>query len=146
MQIRPYSGPAEKVRCINCLHYNDKRKPFGCKYSGARISLKAAKTRDIFCDYFIDERSVVGAARAGWRGHAVGIQGKKGAKKKPIQAKRARHVTYREALSWFRMNEARRMDPRDRPAIREAWVYYVDHLERTGNISQRQAETWDNPF
>lgn len=66
------------VRCIDCLHYNDRRKPFGCKYSGARVSLKAAKTRDIICDYYVDEKATVATARAGWRGHAAGVYGKKG--------------------------------------------------------------------
>ncbi len=35
---------------------------------------------------------------------------------------------------------------KDRPAIREAWVMYVDGLERDGMITGRQAMTWDNPF
>ncbi len=35
---------------------------------------------------------------------------------------------------------------KDKPAIREAWVVYVDGLERDGMITERQAMTWDNPF
>ncbi len=34
----------------------------------------------------------------------------------------------------------------DKPAMREAWVIFVDGLERDGIISERQAATWDNPF
>jgi hypothetical protein len=30
--------------------------------------------------------------------------------------------------------------------MREAWVIFVDGLERDGIISERQAATWDNPF
>lgn len=71
-------------------------------------------------------------------------------KKKTKQAKRSNHVTHREALSHFNQqvkpHVIAKYGPRDRPALGEAWVLYVDGLERDGMISQRQAETWDNPF
>lgn len=65
----------EWVRCIDCLRYNDKHKPYGCRYSGARIPMKTAKTRLIQCSFYIDE-NIVKLARAGWRGHAAGVHGK----------------------------------------------------------------------
>ncbi len=34
----------------------------------------------------------------------------------------------------------------DLPARREGWNNFVDHLQKDGQITSKQAETWDNPF
>lgn len=53
-------------------------------------------------------------------------------------------MTFRYALKQFRALFV--FDRRDKPAARQAWVMYVDSLHRDGLITDRQAETWDNPF
>ena len=35
--------------------------------------------------------------------------------------------------------------PNDRPARREAWNDYADNLQKSGQITRRQAETWTQP-
>ena len=52
-------------------------------------------------------------------------------------------MTYRYALKQFRTLF---VFDGDKPAIRQAWVIYIDSLHRAGLITDRQAETWDNPF
>lgn len=37
-------------------------------------------------------------------------------------------------------------DGSDKPAIRAAWVDYIDTLHRAGQITSRQAGTWTNPL
>ena len=34
----------------------------------------------------------------------------------------------------------------DVPAIRQAWNNYVDGLQKSGQITQQQADKWVNPF
>jgi hypothetical protein len=34
----------------------------------------------------------------------------------------------------------------DKPALREAWNNYTDRLCKEGRITQRQYDTWLNPF
>jgi Flp pilus assembly CpaF family ATPase len=33
-----------------------------------------------------------------------------------------------------------------RTTLGSAWVEYIDQLERSGYISDKQADNWDNPF
>lgn len=35
---------------------------------------------------------------------------------------------------------------KDKPAVREAWNNYVDHLHKSGYITARQYQTWLNPI
>lgn len=39
-----------------------------------------------------------------------------------------------------------RYGKKDKPAIREAWGVYTDSLCKSGQITLKQYETWDNPF
>ncbi len=60
-------------------------------------------------------------------------------------------LTKAEALRDFRemWDDLLRREPRwrgDTIAKREEWNNYVDALQKDGRITQRQADTWDNPF
>lgn len=71
-------------------------------------------------------------------------------KQKTRKKRETRFLTYREALAVFNREIKPRVIPedgaRDKPAIGEAWVIYVDNLERNGFITQKQAANWGNPF
>jgi len=62
-------------------------------------------------------------------------------------------MTYREAVRYFRAHVRPDVDRRypganghpDKPARREAWVNWTDGLHRDGQITDRQAQTWDQP-
>jgi hypothetical protein len=61
----------------------------------------------------------------------------------------AKHMTQREALATFKAEivpEVQKKRPNDKPAVREAWVNYIDQLHRERLISDHQADSWDNPF
>lgn len=56
-------------------------------------------------------------------------------------------MTKKEALKQFNEAwESSNPPAKDKPAKREAWVRYIDSLARFNVITNRQAETWDNPF
>lgn len=56
--------------------------------------------------------------------------------------------TKKEVMDWFK--EAIKVDKEyyenDKPALREAWNNYTDHLCKSGVITLKQYETWTNPF
>jgi len=37
-------------------------------------------------------------------------------------------------------------DSHDKPAAGEAWCIFIDSLHRDGQITDRQVQSWDNPF
>lgn len=51
-------------------------------------------------------------------------------------------MTNREARAEFRTIR-KGMNQKDIPGIREAWVNFVDALQKSGRITVKQAETWD---
>lgn len=53
--------------------------------------------------------------------------------------------TKRQAETEFRADHLTRIPTNDRPALRMAWNDYVDALQKSGRITERQAETWDQP-
>lgn len=55
-------------------------------------------------------------------------------------------MTYREALADFKANFLPSVPSNDKPAKGQAWVMYVEQLHREGQITDRQAQNWDNPF
>lgn len=55
-------------------------------------------------------------------------------------------MTYREALADFKANVVHHLGSADKPALGQAWCDYVDDLCRTGQITAKQAQKWDNPF
>jgi hypothetical protein len=59
-------------------------------------------------------------------------------------------MTKSQALKSFRAHVApavrEQYGRHDNPAIREAWVTWIDDLARSGQITDRQVRTWDNPF
>lgn len=64
---------------------------------------------------------------------------------------KAYRLTKAEALTDFRemWADLLRREPRwrgDTVAKREDWNNYVDALQKDGRITQRQADTWSNPF
>jgi hypothetical protein len=60
------------------------------------------------------------------------------------------HMSKAEAIAEFKrevMPEViKRHGRKDKSSMGEAWVNYIDNLERVGYISTRQAFNWDNPF
>lgn len=59
-------------------------------------------------------------------------------------------MTYREALREFKAVEIPQIEnkygKKDKPAKSEAWVGFIDYLEKDGQITETQAAKWDNPF
>jgi hypothetical protein len=59
-------------------------------------------------------------------------------------------LTYDRALRYFRENVKpdveRKYGKRDKVAVRTAWVEYIDQLRRENEITEKQAQEWDNPF
>lgn len=60
-------------------------------------------------------------------------------------------MTKREAVKQFNERWPRshfvHIDGRlDKPMRRQFWNDYVDFLQKNGNITVKQAETWDSPF
>lgn len=65
----------------------------------------------------------------------------------------SKKMTKAEALAEFRefvlpyVRETYEQDGRvDVIARREAWINYVDALYKDGRITDKQADTWTNPF
>ena len=54
-------------------------------------------------------------------------------------------MTKQQAIRDFREHILPALDQTDRPMVRTAWNDYVDSLERNGEITKRQAATWDQP-
>lgn len=52
-------------------------------------------------------------------------------------------MTKKEAETAFR--EAFPKLPADKPARRQAWNDYIDGLQKDGQITRRQSETWTQP-
>lgn len=62
-----------------------------------------------------------------------------------------RRMTKAEAIAQFReiWAETTRAEPQwkgDTIAKRESWNNFTDCLQRDGYITQRQCDTWSNPF
>lgn len=55
-------------------------------------------------------------------------------------------VTYREALADFKANVLPSVPSNDKSAKGQAWSMYVDLLHREGQITDKQAQNWHNPF
>lgn len=59
-------------------------------------------------------------------------------------------MMYHEALAAFRRDTLpqvrKRYGTRDKVAVRTAWCDYVDTLHRERQITDKQAQAWDNPF
>jgi len=55
-------------------------------------------------------------------------------------------MSYLEALADFKANVLPGIPSHDKPAKAEAWVVYVDHLHREGQITDKQAQNGNNPF
>jgi len=56
------------------------------------------------------------------------------------------NMTKAEALKHFKQNILPSIPKNDRPALREEWLVFTDSLCKSGMISNKQYETWDNPF
>jgi len=54
-------------------------------------------------------------------------------------------VTKAQALSEFRECVGRSYD-HDRTMKREAWFNFIDSLHRDGLVTDKQVNTWSNPF
>lgn len=54
-------------------------------------------------------------------------------------------MTQRQAIRDFCATYGPRLPPRDRPALREAWSYYLDHLIRTDLVSEARGSRWVGP-
>jgi hypothetical protein len=39
-----------------------------------------------------------------------------------------------------------KFDSQDKPEAAEAWWIFIDSLRRDGHITDRQVQSWDNPF
>jgi hypothetical protein len=58
-------------------------------------------------------------------------------------------MTKREAIYLFKESHkpnVERQFGNDKAAMRQAWNDYVDALQKNGDITAKQAETWDSPF
>ena len=58
-------------------------------------------------------------------------------------------MTKQEAVRLFRYELEQllnRYGTKDKPKIRQAWNVYTDMLCKDGEITQRQYDTWINPF
>ena len=53
-------------------------------------------------------------------------------------------MTFNKAKKLFA--ERFRFDPKDKPEAGEAWCIFIDSLHREGHITDRQVQSWDNPF
>ena len=54
---------------------------------------------------------------------------------------------YRIFMDQLRSNKPRGVSGRvDRIALCEAWHNFVDSLNKDGLVTERQADTWTNPF
>lgn len=54
-------------------------------------------------------------------------------------------MTKQQAIEYFKEHVLPRLDITDRPLVRTAWNDYVDALQKNGQITERQAETWEQP-
>lgn len=52
-------------------------------------------------------------------------------------------MTNRQAKAEFNRTIRKGLNQKDIPAIRQAWVNYIDALQKSGRITERQAERWD---
>lgn len=55
-------------------------------------------------------------------------------------------MTKQEAKLQFAESVIFCISPRDIPGIRQAWNDYVDSLQKSGRITQQQADSWVNPL
>lgn len=59
-------------------------------------------------------------------------------------------MTKTEAVKYFKENilpsVIERFGTNDKPAVRTEWHYYIDGLCKDGIITEKQYNTWDNPF
>lgn len=55
-------------------------------------------------------------------------------------------MTKAQALFYFRAWIKPLIPRGDKPALREAWNDYTDHLCKNGKISLRQYESWVHPY
>lgn len=53
-------------------------------------------------------------------------------------------MDYKQAKRLFK--ERFTFDPKDKPEAGEAWCIFVDTLHRDGEITDKQAQSWHNPF
>jgi len=54
-------------------------------------------------------------------------------------------MTKRDAIREFIDSLPNSFPTDDRPRFREAWVDNVDYLHKIGQITNKQAQTWDGP-
>jgi hypothetical protein len=52
-------------------------------------------------------------------------------------------MTNRQAKAEFNRSIRKGVNQKDIPAIRQAWVNFIDGLQKSGRITERQAQTWD---
>ena len=56
-------------------------------------------------------------------------------------------MTYREAVKQFKRDYRKLyIEKVDYWTAREFWVFFVDDLNRNGDITDKQASTWSTPF
>lgn len=55
-------------------------------------------------------------------------------------------MTKREAVQLFKSEGYYKRAQYDLSALREAWNNFTDSLQRAGQITAKQYDTWDNPF
>jgi hypothetical protein len=53
-------------------------------------------------------------------------------------------MTYQQAQKLFK--ERFTFLPTDKPDACEAWCIFIDTLHRDGQITDKQVQSWDNPF
>lgn len=55
-------------------------------------------------------------------------------------------MTKNEAKNEFKGHFPKLLERGDKAEIRESWNNFVDGLQKAGDVTERQAETWMNPF
>ena len=53
-------------------------------------------------------------------------------------------MTYKQAQKEFRQRFI--VDEADKPEASQAWCIFIDELHRSGQITDKQVQTWNNPF
>lgn len=54
-------------------------------------------------------------------------------------------MTKQQAVEYFKEHVLPDLDTTDLPLVRTAWNDYVDALQKDGQITERQADTWGQP-
>lgn len=53
-------------------------------------------------------------------------------------------MTYKQAQKQFGQQFI--IDKTDKPGMRQAWCIFIDELHRSGQITDKQVQSWNNPF